>query len=123
MIQLYNYHAWCVFTNKKHRSVTTSFRIDGDRDFVVEGLSANTGLVRVLWELFLGDGRSASAHPFEIPLSVDAEYPRAYPVIPPIVYLGGQTLVINGHLAPEVNIGRRRVGVSLVVSGFKVQAE
>lgn len=110
--QLYSYHVWCVFTNKKHRAVTKTFAVGRDRDYVAETLSVYTGDVRVFWQIRLGDGRALFGTPIEV-------HPGATQLTPVPVWLAGQTISVEATLAPEMNIGRRRVGVSLILHGFK----
>jgi hypothetical protein len=73
--QLYGYHAWCVLTNRKHRVVTKTFAVEQDRDYVAEALSVNTGDIRVLWQIRLGDGRALFQTPIEIPRMNSAHIP------------------------------------------------
>jgi hypothetical protein len=117
--QFYNYHAWCVLTNRKHRVVTKTFAVEQDRDYVAEALSVNTGGIRVLWQIRLGDGRALFQTAIEIPTHELGPYPRAQQLTPAVVWLAGQTITVEAMLSPEVNIGRRRVGVSLILHGFK----
>ena len=117
--QFYSYVAWCVFTNVKHRVVTKTFAVGRDRDYVAEGLSVNTGDLRVFWQIRLGDGRALFGTPIEISPDDLGPYPRATQLTPAPVWLAGQTITVEATLAPEMNIGRRRVGVWLILHGFK----
>jgi hypothetical protein len=114
----YNYCFSFKLSNRKQRVVMSTCHVDLDRDFVAESVVAYAP-AGILFRFFLNDGTSLNKFPVELlPMFDVSGKQRGCPFVPHVVYFPGDKITIEAQLAPDVNIGRKRLHVTLVMRGY-----